>query len=854
MSEHKVKTEHATGSEQRTGQLGTFAGVFTPSILTILGIILFLRLGYVTGSSGVGRALIILAIANLITIITSQSLAAIATNLKVKGGGDYYLISRTLGYKFGGSIGIVLFLAQSVSVGFYCIGFAEALYSLIPELPHPAFLAATAIAALFVLAWLGADWATKFQYIVMTLIVAALVSFFVGGIGQWHQSVFIENWAVPSQAPPFWVVFAVFFPAVTGFTQGVSMSGDLKDPGKSLPLGTFLAVGLSILVYLFVMIIFAGVLPNAELANDYQAMQRVARFSFLIDAGVIAATLSSAMASFMGAPRILQSLAADRIFPLLHFFAQGSGPADNPRRGVVLTGAIALATISLGQLNLIAHVVSMFFLISYGLLNYATYFEADTESASFRPRFRFFNKYVSLAGCFLCLSIILALDLVYGLVAFALMFAIYVYLRQSDKPSRWADSSRSYAYRRVRSNLLRMNDIAEHPNDWYPHILAFTNHRENREKLLRFGDWISGNNGLMTAVNVVPGSGMICRRRKAEALAELQEDIGAAGLPCFTDAICSDDFSKSMGVLLQAHGVGPLKANTVLANWHHKPDDLVAGLEQLRYGHNLRSAFIQGYNLVVFHCKSSRWDKLVQPDSRREKIDIWWETDDDSSRLMLLFAYLTTRSEDWKNAEIRVITSDSPDFLEARDRLAEFFDEVRIPAEPIIVDDMAPETILAYSREADLVFLPFKIKHSLLTDSAGYSLERVLPQLSATALVMAAEEIDLDALPEEGSAGMLAEAMDDLLELEKKLHRLEKEHDKAALLVEKLNLEIKEKSGSADVDEAQPDTLLSRKKELRAAEQNAEKIFRRTAKTRALYEDALARVKELGGTVKEEEI
>ncbi|MEJ2057411.1 MAG: hypothetical protein P8X39_06195, partial [Desulfofustis sp.] len=173
------------------------------------------------------------------------------------------------------------------------------------------------------------------------------------------------------------------------------------------------------------------------------------------------------------------------------------------------------------------------------------------------------------------------------------------------------------------------------------------------------------------------------------------------------------------------------------------------------------------------------------PDSRREKIDIWWETDDDSSRLMLLFAYLTTRSEDWKNAEIRVITSDSPDFLEARDRLAEFFDEVRIPAEPIIVDDMAPETILAYSREADLVFLPFKIKHSLLTDSAGYSLERVLPQLSATALVMAAEEIDLDALPEEGSAGMLAEAMDDLLELEKKLHRLEKEHDKAALLVEK---------------------------------------------------------------------
>lgn len=853
MSETNGNAVNGAETEAQSGQLGTFAGVFTPSILTILGIILFLRLGYVTGSSGVGRALIILAIANLITIITSMSLAAIATNLKVKGGGDYYLISRTLGYKFGGSIGIVLFLAQSVSVGFYCIGFAEAVHSLVPDLPHPAFLAAAAIAALFVLAWLGADWATKFQYIVMALIAAALISFFVGGVGQWHQSVFIENWAVPDHAPPFWVVFAVFFPAVTGFTQGVSMSGDLRDPGKSLPVGTFLAVGLSILVYFFVIVIFAGVLPNAELADDYQAMQRVARYSFLIDAGVIAATLSSAMASFMGAPRILQSLAADRIFPLLHIFAHGAGPANNPRRGVLLTGTIALITVSLGQLNLIAAVVSMFFLISYGLLNYATYFEADTESASFRPRFRFFNKYISLAGCFLCLSIILALDLVYGLVAFALMFAIYVYLRQSDKPSRWADSSRSHAYRRMRSYLLRMNDIAEHPNDWYPHILAFTSHRENREKLLRFGDWISGKNGLMTGVKVVSGTGMLCRKRKAEALAELQEDISAAGLPCFADAVCSDDFSKSMSVLLQSHGIGPLKANTVLANWHHKPDDMVAGLEQLRYGHNLRSAFIQGYNLVVFHCKTSRWNTLVEPETVREKIDIWWETDDNSSRLMLLFAYLTTRAADWSGAEIRVITCDSKDFLEAREHLAEILDEVRIPAEPIVVENMAPETILEYSKEANLVFLPFKIKHSLLTDSAGFSLERVLPQLPATALVMAAEEIDLDALPEEGKAGMLAEAMDELLELEKKLQRLQKDETKSSDHIEKIQSEIEEKRNQAEADTAQADVMRPLEKELRIAEINGERIFRKIAKTRALHEEALARVKELGGKVTTEE-
>jgi amino acid transporter len=354
-----------TESRQSANALGTFAGVFTPSILTILGIILFLRLGYVTGSAGMGRALIIIAVANLISILTSQSLAAIATNLRVKGGGDYYLISRTLGHQFGGAIGIVLYLAQSVSVAFYCIGFAEALTAMLPLHPllSPRNNSTAATGLLFVLAWLGADWATRFQYAVMVLLAAALFSFYAGGAVKWEAARFAANWSAPADAPPFWVIFGIFFPAVTGFTQGVSMSGDLKDPGKSLPLGTFLAVGISIVVYFSVALVFAGVLPNSVMMADYQSIKQVARFGGLIDAGVIAATLSSAMASFLGGPRILQSLAADRIFAFIVPFAKGAGPMNNPRRAVLLTTGIALATIGLGQLNLVAQVVSMFFLI-----------------------------------------------------------------------------------------------------------------------------------------------------------------------------------------------------------------------------------------------------------------------------------------------------------------------------------------------------------------------------------------------------------------------------------------------------------------------------------------------------------
>ena len=222
----------------------------------------------------------------------------------------------------------------------------------------------------------------------MLVLGCAIGVFFWGAGGTWSSDTFAQSWFAGEGGEGFWFAFAIFFPAVTGFTQGVSMSGDLRDPARSLPRGTFVAVGLATLVYLGVVLAYAGTMPTSELAANYEAMRGVARVPWLIDAGVIAATLSSAMASFLGAPRILQSLASDKIFRFLTLFAKGHGPSDNPRRGILLSACIALITIALGNLNVIAPVISMFFLISYGLLNYATYFESRAGSPSFRPRFR----------------------------------------------------------------------------------------------------------------------------------------------------------------------------------------------------------------------------------------------------------------------------------------------------------------------------------------------------------------------------------------------------------------------------------------------------------------------------------
>ena len=309
------------------GRTGTFAGVFTPSILTILGLILFLRIGYVVGTGGLGEALIIILLANAISILTSVSLAAVATNLKVKGGGVYYIISRTLGLPFGGAIGLVLFIAQAISVGFYCVGFAEGVTTLlgIDDGLLPQGIAAAAALAMVMLAWIGADWATRFQYLVMALLVGALLSFVLGAGGHWNTALLKINFGSTNGWSDFWVLFAILFPAVTGFTQGVNMSGDLADPSRSIPRGTALAVGISLVIYLVTAILCAGTLPRSVMIYDHGAMKSVAAVPALIDAGIIAATLSSALASLLGAPRILQSLAKDRVFSFLRPFAEGIG-------------------------------------------------------------------------------------------------------------------------------------------------------------------------------------------------------------------------------------------------------------------------------------------------------------------------------------------------------------------------------------------------------------------------------------------------------------------------------------------------------------------------------------------------
>ena len=823
------------------GSLGTFAGVFTPSILTILGIILFLRVGFVVGAAGLPRALVIILAANAISILTSVSLSAIATNLRVKGGGDYYLISRTLGVEYGGALGLVLFLAQAVSVAFYAIGFAEAIGSLagFEHALATRVTAGLAVALLFVLAWQGADWATKFQYVVMAVLAAALVVFFVGGVGAANGDQLRANLVAGSDVP-FWVLFAIFFPAVTGFTQGVSMSGDLRNPGRSLPRGTFIAVLLSFVVYVAAAVVFAATLPSSVLVEDYSAMRRIAAVSWLIDAGVIAATLSSAMASFLGAPRILQSLAGDKVFPLLTPFAAGHGASNNPRRGVLLSAVIAYITIGLGNLNAIASVVSMFFLISYGLLNYATYFEARANSPSFRPRFRFFSANLSLAGALACLGAMLAISPTAAAIAVVILFTLYQYVSRSVRVERWADSGRSHRLQRVREDLHAISGDLEHPRDWRPVLLAFSDNPNRRARLARFSSWLEGGAGFTTVVRIEESTGAVGRRMRERAEKELDAEMKRLDLDAFARVVMAEDVERAVPAVLQAYGLGRVRANTVILNWYDSTDtEESPGLKA--YVEYVRVALRFGCNVVLLGAREADFSAIDQVPEKERVIDVWYQ-EDACGRLMLLLAYLLTRSDYFAEARIRVFASAQEDetYAQATERLTQMLEDVRIDAVPEIVAHPTSETVVTQSKGSTVVFQPARLQGGHLRNMFGGDLDDVVKEMGTTALVLASQDIVLDSDPEGGRHAEIAEASD----AADKAKRLAKEAESSAADATAAADDVRKQLAGAA---GNPIRVAELEEVARVAEDEAEKARRRAARARAKADTAEKEAAELLG-------
>lgn len=787
----------------RTGTLGTFGGVFTPSILTILGLVLFLRVPYVVGSVGLGRALLILALSTLVSVLTSISLAVVATNMRVGGGGEYYLISRTLGIEFGGAVGVVLYLAISVSIAFYAIGFAEAV---VTELGRDSTLLIQAVAAglvllLAVIGFIGADLATRLQYLVMALLVVALVSFVLGAVGDFSMDQVRDNVGRTEGAADdvgFWEAFAIFFPAVTGFSQGVAMSGDLRTPSLSITRGTFAAVGLSTAVYVGVLLLLAGLAPAGDLVERTTTIIgdfSLAGWTMLV--GVLAATVSSALASTLGSPRVLQRLGEDRVLPRLDVFAEGAGPANNPRRALAMSVVIALATVAVGDLNAIAPIISMFFLATYGVINYATFFEMRAGSTSFRPAFRFGDARVSLLGTLMCFGAILAINPLAGAVAALVLVAIYSYLRNRDVPDRWTDSGGSHHYTQARQHIVALADQPLPAADWRPCALAFVpRDPDNRERMLTVASWLEGGSGFLTAVRMLEGSGPVRRRDAAGVERDLAAELKKIAPNASARALLVADPEVGVQTLMQSHGLGSIRPNLAVFGVR----DLRASEEDRQaYGQMMQNCIRFGANVAVLNVRSHAWSRYAAQPRERRTIALWW-SDDQAGQLITLLAWMCTRHPDWQGAKITAYVPDSAgtDIEEDTAHVKELLAAARIKATVIGVDE-TPAALTAALGSATLALAPLKVRRGVAMGPFETPLGMLIESLPLAVMVLATNEVALDVEPDETVVVKLAKVSDQLKTAEQRAADLDAEAARLLVADEQLRREAKAKPEDAEL-------------------------------------------------------
>jgi len=694
----------ASTANQSTRKFGTFLGVYTPSVLTILGLIMYLRFGWVVGNVGLPLTLFIVVLATSITAITALSASAVATNMRVGVGGEYYMISRSLGLELGGAIGIPLFLCRTLSITFYSFGLSESILAFWPaswgQIPPATtqLLTAGLIVTIVGISGRSAEVALKLQIPIMIAVGLSIIALAAG--------VATGGIASPEMTPTyrtapagFWYVFAVFFPAVTGFTAGIGMSGDLRDPRRSIPRGTLLAVLTGALVYLSIPVLlsFTSRVTALELAQPGIIWVKIAVLgAWLVFPGVWGAILSSAFGSALGGPRVLQSLSRDGLTPA--FLARTSATGQ-PTIATWVSGAIALAAVALGGLNAVAQFVTILFLTLYVTINLAAALENLVGDPSFRPTIRV-PWWVSLAGSIGAIAVMFLISPLACVAAVVLEFGLYLYLRRRVLRREWGDVRAGMWIAVARFALLKLRENRTDPRNWRPHILLFAGDTAKRINLVRLASWFNQDRGIVTACRLVTGDLRDGNIDIDRIQTEMESEVDEAGLTVFCAANVVPDFETGVLDIAQATGVGELSANTVMFGWSKERERLAS---QLRLMRALANA---GKSTVI-----SRLNWAHEP-GQEKRIDLWWGGLQNNGDLMLLLAHLLRLNSEWIDARLtlRSIARSESERDNQLTGLAELLAETRIDADTEVIHEPDPDRDVAEilhqrSAEADVVFL-----------------------------------------------------------------------------------------------------------------------------------------------------
>ena len=708
--------------------LGAFGGVFTPSILTILGVIMYLRFGWVVGQAGVGGSLAIVTIASAITFLTALSISQIATDQRVRAGGAYYMISRALGVEIGGAIGIPLYLAQALSVALYTIGFAESVARVFPVL-NARFVGIVTTILVTAVALISARVAIRIQYFIMAGIALSLFSLFLGSDATLTAAADFDQVG-------FWQVFAVFFPAVTGIMAGVNMSGDLADARRAIPRGTLAAIGVSYLIYMVIPVFLSERATAAQLVADPLIMRNIAIWGDAILVGVWGATLSSALGSILGAPRILQAIARDNILPKpLRFLGRGSGPRDEPRVGMFFTLGLALTAVALGDLDAIAPILTMFFLASYAVVNIVSAVERLLRSPSFRPTFQV-HWGLSLLGAIGCGAVMVLIDAPATIVSGIIVLGVYVWLKRRGLRSTWGDVRQGVWQAMIRWGLFNLRAETE-ARSWRPHFLVLAGNPEKRWYLIDLANTISHDRGILSVATILPAS-VATTDRKNSLAATIRDHLEERGVEALVRVVSAPTPYQGAATLVEAYGMGYLVPNTVLLGDGETTQD------PIEYAQMIASFYRANRNVVIIRADAERLF------GRRRQIDVWWQSMRGNGSLMVTLGHLISSSLTWSNMglNVRMIVKDQDGAAGARENLAELISSTRMQANvEVVVDGRPPlDVIGATSTAADLTFigLPRPTEDlAAFADHLRYLIDQTR-HLPAVAYVLAAQDIEFD--------------------------------------------------------------------------------------------------------------
>lgn len=711
----------------KKGRFGT-APVFFTAISTILGAIMFLRFGYAVGSVGAIGTLLIVLVGHMVTIPTSMALAEIATNQKVEGGGEYYIISRSFGLTIGASIGIALFLSQAISVAFYIIAFSEAFDPVIHWLQNETgFLLPKRVIGLFsvlMLAWLmvtkGANTGMWLLYVVVSVLGISLIMFFAGEGS--YQGEFLTS----ASENEFFYVFAIIFPAFTGMTAGVGLSGDLKDPKVSIPRGTMWATLIGMVIYVFITFKLAGSVSQQDLLTDQLVMSKIALWGPIIPIGLAAATISSALGSVMVAPRTLNAIAIDRIIPFPKFnrlVGRVNTKTGEPVNASMITCAIAFFFVLLGDVNVVAEIISMFFMVTYGSICSISLLENFASNPGYRPAFKS-KWYISLLGAVLCVYLMFKMNSFYAFVAIGVMTGIYYFLSQSRKERKGSDMAnifRGVIFQISRNLHVFLQKHQSDDEEWRPSVVAVSTSSFDRHGAYDLLRWLSHKIGFGTYIHHIDGylSNEAVENSK-ECMQRLIKMTQVSDSTVYVDTLINPSFSTTVAQSLQMPGVSGKENNLVLFEYHNSRPEAT-------------NQIIENMGMV----RAVGYDTCILASSEKEfgfnhEIHIWITSKDYvNANLMIYMAYIILGHPDWKNGIIKLYAIYPQDEIKAQKvKLLEMIKSGRLPISannieiiPMEQDSNPKEVINRKSRDADLTIVGFRqeiLKHDQQEMFSGY--------------------------------------------------------------------------------------------------------------------------------------